>query len=134
MTVVTDKPAAVGQEIADEFCDALWLEDGLSRNTLDAYKRDVLLFAAWLHSEHTKNLYEVTDITAPHMLGNIVQVAYDKHWGHRTVFVEVLGNTWLDLYVAADKAISLSGDNHHVFIEAFNTTDVAGQVSLSTGS
>jgi len=62
MTVVTDKPAAVGQEIADEFCDALWLEDGLSRNTLDAYKRDVLLFAAWLHSEHTKNLYEVTDI------------------------------------------------------------------------
>jgi integrase/recombinase XerD len=62
MTAATDKPAAVGQEIADEFCDALWLEDGLSRNTLDAYKRDVLLFAAWLHCEHNKNLYEVTDI------------------------------------------------------------------------
>lgn len=61
MTVATDKPAAVGQEIADEFCDALWLEDGLSRNTLDAYKRDVLLFAAWLNSEHNKNLYQVTD-------------------------------------------------------------------------
>jgi len=59
--VATDKPAAVGQEIADEFCDALWLEDGLSRNTLDAYKRDVLLFAAWLQSERNKNLYEVTD-------------------------------------------------------------------------
>ena len=62
MTAATDKPAAVGQEIADEFCDALWLEDGLSRNTLDAYKRDVLLFAAWLHSEHSKNLHQVTDI------------------------------------------------------------------------
>jgi integrase/recombinase XerD len=62
MTAATDKPAAVGQEIADEFCDALWLEDGLSRNTLDAYKRDVLLFAAWLNSERNKNLYEVTDI------------------------------------------------------------------------
>jgi integrase/recombinase XerD len=61
MTVATDKPAAVGQEIADEFCDALWLEDGLSRNTLDAYKRDLLLFAAWLQSERNKNLYEVTD-------------------------------------------------------------------------
>ncbi len=61
MTVATDKPAAVGQEIADEFCDALWLEDGLSRNTLDAYKRDVLLFAAWLNSERNKNLYQVTD-------------------------------------------------------------------------
>ena len=62
MTGATDKPAAVGQEIADEFCDALWLEDGLSRNTLDAYKRDVLLFAAWLNSERNKNLHEVTDI------------------------------------------------------------------------
>ena len=61
MTVATDKPTAVGQEIADEFCDALWLEDGLSRNTLDAYKRDVLLFAAWLNSERNKNLYQVTD-------------------------------------------------------------------------
>jgi len=61
MTVATDKPAAVVQEIADEFCDALWLEDGLSRNTLDAYKRDLLLFAAWLQSERNKNLHEVTD-------------------------------------------------------------------------
>ena len=26
----------------DEFCDALWLEDGLSRNTLDSYRRDLL--------------------------------------------------------------------------------------------
>jgi hypothetical protein len=99
------------------------------------YQLDYFEFVRKAHKFNSQwSLYEVTDITAPHMLGNIVQVAYDKHWGHRTVFVEVLGNTWLDLYVAADKAISLSGDNHHVFIEAFNTTDVAGQVSLSTGS
>ncbi|MSP96752.1 MAG: site-specific tyrosine recombinase XerD [Betaproteobacteria bacterium] len=32
----------------DEFCDALWLEDGLSKNTLDAYRRDLRLFSAWL--------------------------------------------------------------------------------------
>jgi integrase/recombinase XerD len=32
----------------DEFCDALWLEDGLSRNTLDSYRRDLNLFGAWL--------------------------------------------------------------------------------------
>lgn len=62
MMLVTDKPMLVGQEIADEFCDALWLEDGLSRNTLDAYKRDILLFAAWLHAHHSKNLYDVTEI------------------------------------------------------------------------
>jgi integrase/recombinase XerD len=32
------------------FCDALWLEDGLSRNTIDAYRRDLTLFSLWLES------------------------------------------------------------------------------------
>ena len=31
----------------DAFIDALWLEEGLSRNTLAAYRRDLALFAAW---------------------------------------------------------------------------------------
>src|SRR5262249_53413154 len=35
-------------ELIDEFCDALWLEDGLARNTLDSYRRDLAQFAAWL--------------------------------------------------------------------------------------
>lgn len=34
----------------DEFCDALWLEDGLSRNTLDSYRRDLRQFAVWLEA------------------------------------------------------------------------------------
>lgn len=34
--------------LLDRFCDALWLEDGLSRNTLDAYRRDLLQLASWL--------------------------------------------------------------------------------------
>lgn len=32
----------------DAFVDALWLEDGLSRNTLAAYRRDLSMFADWL--------------------------------------------------------------------------------------
>lgn len=36
----------------DEFCDALWLEDGLSRNTLDSYRRDLNQFAAWLEAKN----------------------------------------------------------------------------------
>ena len=32
----------------DAFIDALWLEDGLARNTLAAYRRDLTLYAAWL--------------------------------------------------------------------------------------
>jgi integrase/recombinase XerD len=36
------------QSSIDTFVDALWLEDGLSKNTLAAYRRDLSLFADWL--------------------------------------------------------------------------------------
>jgi integrase/recombinase XerD len=39
---------ADSQEVIDRFADALWLEDGLSGNTLAAYKRDLTLLARWL--------------------------------------------------------------------------------------
>ncbi len=32
----------------DAFVDALWLEEGLSKNTLAAYRRDLTLFSQWL--------------------------------------------------------------------------------------
>ncbi len=40
--------AATSSPAIDEFIDALWLEDGLSRNTLAAYRRDLSLFEQWL--------------------------------------------------------------------------------------
>jgi len=42
--------AASGLAI-DAFVDALWLEEGLSRNTLEAYRRDLTLLAAWLEGQ-----------------------------------------------------------------------------------
>ena len=36
------------QEAIDRFADALWLEDGLSSNTLAAYRRDLKLLGQWL--------------------------------------------------------------------------------------
>jgi integrase/recombinase XerD len=52
--------------LVDEFCDALWLEDGLARNTLEAYRRDLAQFAKWLEAQHGKKLIEgdVADIQA----------------------------------------------------------------------
>jgi integrase/recombinase XerD len=47
---------AADDGLLDEFCDALWLEDGLARNTLESYRRDLRLFAAWLASERGKTL------------------------------------------------------------------------------
>jgi integrase/recombinase XerD len=34
--------------LLDRFSDGLWLNDGLARNTLESYRRDVGQFAAWL--------------------------------------------------------------------------------------
>jgi integrase/recombinase XerD len=45
--------------ILDEFGDALWLEDGLSSNTLESYRRDLRLFAAWLAADRSKSLLQV---------------------------------------------------------------------------
>jgi integrase/recombinase XerD len=36
------------QHAVDAFIDALWLEEGLSRNTLAAYRRDLRMFCEWL--------------------------------------------------------------------------------------
>ncbi|MBU2289259.1 MAG: site-specific integrase, partial [Gammaproteobacteria bacterium] len=47
---MSDVASATTPEI-DEFIDALWLEDGLSKNTLAAYRRDLSLFGQWLAKE-----------------------------------------------------------------------------------
>ena len=47
------------QALIDEFCDTLWLEDGLAKNTLDAYRRDMSLFAHWLDGDSGKALLAV---------------------------------------------------------------------------
>ncbi len=41
----------VSEAAIDAFADALWLESGLSKNTLMAYRRDLGLFAAWLAAQ-----------------------------------------------------------------------------------
>lgn len=53
--------AVSNQASIDEFCDTLWLEDGLARNTLDAYRRDMRLFAEWLDAERGKALLDAGD-------------------------------------------------------------------------
>ncbi|MBM3341872.1 MAG: site-specific tyrosine recombinase XerD [Betaproteobacteria bacterium] len=50
-------PTSESAALIDEFCDALWLEDGLSRNTLDAYRRDLEQFAVWLTEQHGKDAH-----------------------------------------------------------------------------
>ena len=60
------------QGAIDRFIDALWIEDGLAPLTLAAYRRDLSLYAAWLHAEQGRALDESSEadllafITARH--------------------------------------------------------------------
>jgi len=51
-----DKPLKNVQVTIDEFLDALWSERGLSKNTLDAYGRDLKLFSIWLKKQNIQLL------------------------------------------------------------------------------
>jgi integrase/recombinase XerD len=47
--VTISKPQLLPADASiDAFIDALWLEEGLSKNTLSAYRRDLTLYVAWL--------------------------------------------------------------------------------------
>jgi len=52
---------AVNQQQLDTFIDHLWLEDGLSKNTLDSYRNDLTAFAIWCEQREKVNLDAVTN-------------------------------------------------------------------------
>jgi integrase/recombinase XerD len=50
--MIATSPLALANEAsAGAFVDAMWLEEGLSRNTLEAYRRDLTLFGQWLATQ-----------------------------------------------------------------------------------
>ena len=46
-------------DLLDSFIDHLWLEDGLSKNTLDSYRIDLTQFAEWFEKISSKSLLDV---------------------------------------------------------------------------
>lgn len=48
-------PPADAAEI-DSFCDAVWLEDGLAKTSLDSYRSDLARFSRWLAAQEKQNL------------------------------------------------------------------------------
>jgi integrase/recombinase XerD len=52
---------SISTEAIERFCDACWLEDGLAKNSLSAYRRDLLLFAQWLYEDSGSDLYAAAE-------------------------------------------------------------------------
>jgi integrase/recombinase XerD len=57
---MSDGVSIEADALLDEFCDQLWLQDGLSRRTLEAYRRDLRQLALWLREARSRSLFEAT--------------------------------------------------------------------------
>ncbi|MBT5411260.1 MAG: site-specific tyrosine recombinase XerD [Betaproteobacteria bacterium] len=50
------------QKIIDDFIDHLWLEDGLSKNTLNSYRFDLIIFDSWLGEQKKITMMDVSEL------------------------------------------------------------------------
>ncbi|MGA1562640.1 MAG: site-specific integrase, partial [Gammaproteobacteria bacterium] len=50
MSEAAKQPTAADLQLIERFLDALWMERGLSANTLSAYRSDLSQVAIWLNS------------------------------------------------------------------------------------
>jgi hypothetical protein len=81
------------------------------------------------------SMYEVDDFYAKHPFTDAKSVTYIDHWGDNPVAAAIPGDRWIDLWRAANECISLSGDDHHIFIERFRTAENNNAtLVLQTGS
>jgi len=71
----------------DGFCDALWLEDGLAKATLDSYRSDLTLLAAWLEENHHGRLLDVSETA---LIGFIARLAKEKRATSQSRYLSTL--------------------------------------------
>ena len=94
----------------DSFIDALWLEDGLSKNTLAAYRRDLSLYAGWLGAQKqgSRRLDETieTDINAYFSVRHSVTKATSAN-RRLTVFKRYFRWALRERFVNADPTLKL---------------------------
>ena len=57
-------------EQLDEFCDALWLEDGLARNSIESYRRDLNKFSVW-QGQHGRSLNQTDHADVQAFMGHL---------------------------------------------------------------
>jgi integrase/recombinase XerD len=68
----------MNNSILDKFCDSLWLEDGLSRNTLESYRRDLRKFISWIEEKSNSTLLEATHANIQDFLAYLVTEKKEK--------------------------------------------------------
>jgi len=70
--------------LLDEFCDAVWLEDGLAKNTLESYRRDLRLFSQWLERRRGASLQQASEADLAGYLASRSRGGSEKERGIRS--------------------------------------------------
>ncbi len=98
----------------DAFADALWLEEGLARNTLDAYRRDLIALVRWL-APHCKGLLQVqeADLQA-YFAYRHAQTRATTANRRLTVFKRFFGWALRERLVAQDPTLRLQAARQHL--------------------
>jgi integrase/recombinase XerD len=95
-------------EAIDRFIDALWIEDGLSANTLAAYRRDLTLYAQWLATTEQRALNDsrAADLRA-HGVARHAQTRATSANRRLTVFKRYFRWALREQSIAADPTLGL---------------------------
>ena len=96
----------------DAFVDALWLEEGLSANTLAAYRRDVMSLAAWLQEQSPPvGLLGVNEMHLQQYQGHLFKSGYKATTANRRLAVLRRFYRWAlrERHVTSDPTVRLQG-------------------------
>ncbi len=108
--VIVNTMQAPSQSSIDAFIDALWLEDGLSKNTLEAYRRDLSIYATWLgaNSQGGRTLDETleSDLNAYFSVKHAITKATSAN-RRLTVFKRYFRWALRERFIAADPTLKL---------------------------
>lgn len=132
----------VSNDIADSIHKII---KGFEAGLKDAYEQDEATFddkmeyySEFRGSNLLRSIWSVYELplhgfAKAHPFPSDAFIVYKDHWGdNKDTHYPVMGDSWGDVYRAADLAIRESGDEHHIFIEGF---DVKGnELRLYTGS
>ena len=99
---------AADAALIDRFVDALWLEDGLARNSLAAYRRDVCAVGAWL-AGRGQPLSAAGEADLFAFIANVLQSAKPASVNRRLAAIRRFYR-WLlrDGRIAADPTVNLT--------------------------
>ena len=62
--------------VIDQFADSLWLSDGLARNTIESYGRDIAQLDDWLHKENAGTLLTLGTQHLQDFLGHRIEAIH----------------------------------------------------------